>query len=72
MPSPSVFVGDAGMNSAENRRELALGGGKYILAAKMRADDEVSKEVMSRAGRYQVVRDNLRVKEVVIGDGEQR
>jgi transposase len=67
-----VFVGDAGMNSAENRRELALGGGKYILAAKMRADDEVSKEVMTRAGRYQLVRDNLRVKEVVVGDGEQR
>ena len=27
-----VFVGDAGMNSEDNRRTLALGGGKYILA----------------------------------------
>jgi transposase len=67
-----VFVGDAGMNSEENRRKLALGGGKYILASKMRAGDEVTKEVLTRAGRYQRVKANLRVKEVVIGDGERR
>jgi transposase len=34
-----VFVGDAGMNSEDNRKTLALGGGKYILASKMRAGD---------------------------------
>lgn len=67
-----VLVGDAGMNSTENRRTLALGGGKYILAAKMRGGDEVTKLVMTRPGRYQVVADNLRVKEVIIGDGERR
>jgi hypothetical protein len=67
-----IFVGDAGMSSEENRRKLSLGGGKYILAAKMRAGDEVTREVMTRAGRYHVVRDNLRVKEVVVGDGERR
>jgi len=67
-----IFVGDAGMNSTENRRELALGAGKYILAAKMRAGDEVSKQVLTRAGRYHAVRDNLRVKEVFVGDGEGR
>jgi len=67
-----IFVGDAGMNSEENRRTLALGGGKYLLAARMRAGDEVSKEVLPRAGRYQVIRDNLRVKEVIVGDGERR
>lgn len=57
-----VFVGDAGTNitardvsnSEENRRQLALGGGKYILAAKMRAGDEVTKEVLTRAGRYRM------------------
>jgi len=37
-----VFVGDAGMNSEENRRTLALGGGKFILAARMRAGDDAS------------------------------
>jgi transposase len=67
-----VFVGDAGMNSEENRRQLGLGGGKYILASKMRAGDEVTKEVMTRAGRYSPVGENLRVKEVHIGDGERR
>jgi hypothetical protein len=67
-----VFVGDAGMNSEENRRTLSLGNGKYILASKMRAGDEVTKVVLARAGRYQDLRDNLRVKEVIVGDGERR
>jgi len=67
-----VFVGDAGMNSEENRRTLALGGGKYILAARMRADDEVTREVLTRGGRFQSVADNLRIKEVVVGDGSRR
>lgn len=67
-----VFVGDAGMNSEDNRRKLALGGGKYILASKMRAGDEVTNEVLSRQGRYRQVADNLRVKQVEVGDGERR
>jgi transposase len=67
-----VFVGDAGMNSEDNRRELALGNGKYILAARMRAGDEVTKDVLTRPGRYKPVRDNMRVKEVIVGDGERR
>jgi Transposase DDE domain len=46
-----VFVGDAGMNSEENRRTLSRGNGKYILATKMRAGDEVTKEVLTRPGR---------------------
>jgi transposase len=60
------------MNSEQNRKQLALGGGKYILAAKMRGGDEVTKQVLSRPGRYQKVADNLRVKQVVVGDGERR
>ncbi len=67
-----VFVGDAGMNSDENRRTLALGGGKYILASKMRGGDEVTKEVLTRPGRYKEIADNLRVKEVFVGEGERR
>lgn len=67
--SRCVFVGDAGMNSEENRRTLALGGGKYILAARMRSGDEVTKEVVTRGGRFQTVGDNLRIKEVFVGDG---
>ncbi|MFI5287945.1 MAG: IS1634 family transposase [Candidatus Dormibacteria bacterium] len=67
-----VFVGDAGMNSEENRRTLALGNGKYILASRMRAGDEVTHDVLTRPGRYKAVRENLRVKEVIVGDGERR
>jgi transposase len=67
-----VFVGDAAMNSEENRRTLSLGGGKYILAARMRAGDEVTRDVLARQGRYHVVAGNLRVKEVLVGDGEAR
>jgi len=67
-----VLVGDAGMNSEANRHTLALGNGKYILAARTRAGDEVTTEVLTRAGRYRKVRENLRVKEVIVGDGERR
>jgi transposase len=67
-----VFVGDAGMNSEENRRTLALGGGKHILAARLRAGDEVTTDVLTRCGRYREVAPNLQVKEVVVGDGERR
>jgi transposase len=67
-----VFVGDAGMNSEENRRTLSLGGGKYILASRMRAGDEVTREVLTRPGRYHAVAKNLRVKEIIVGDGEAR
>jgi hypothetical protein len=67
-----LFVGDAGMNSEDNRRTLALGNGKYILGSKMRAGDEVTKDVLARPGRYHEVRDELRVKEVLVGDGERR
>lgn len=67
-----LFVGDAGMNSVDNRRTLALGNGKYILGSRMRAGDEVTHEVMTRQGRYHEVREGLRVKEVWVGDGERR
>lgn len=70
--SRCVFVGDAGMVSAENLRILSLGGGKYIVCMPLTPGSEVAREVLTRAGRYQVVADNLRVKEVVVGDGERR
>ena len=38
----------------------------------MRRGDEVTHEVLQRPGRYQKVVDNLRVKEVVVGEGERR
>ena len=67
-----VFVGDAGMNSKENRCKLSLSNGKYILATKLRDGGEVTREVMTHVGRYQVIRPNLQAKEVIIGDVERR
>jgi Transposase DDE domain len=70
--SRCVFVGDAGMVSQENLTKLSASGGKYILCMPMRRGDEVTREVLQRPGRYQRVADNLRVKEVVVGEGERR
>ena len=70
--SRCVFVGDAGMVSQDNLHKLSESGGKYILCMPMRRGDEVTHEVLQRPGRYQKVADNLRVKEVVVGEGERR
>jgi transposase len=67
-----VFVGDAGMYSADNMAALSRGLGRYILAVPMRKVKEIELEVLSRPGRYKPVADNLQVKEVVVGEGERR
>jgi hypothetical protein len=70
--SRCVFVGDAGMVSQDNLDTLSKSGGKYILCMPMRRGDEVTHEVLQRPGRFQKVSDSLRVKEVVVGEGERR
>jgi hypothetical protein len=70
--SRCLFVGDAGMVSEANLKTLGRGGGKYIVCVPMRRGDEVTEEVLARPGRYRGVAENLRVKEVIIGDGERR
>lgn len=67
-----VFVGDAGMVSRDNLRRLGLGGGTYIVCMPIHQGGEVAEEVLGRSGRYQQVAQNLRVKQVVVGDGERR
>lgn len=67
-----VFVGDAGMVSKDNLHKLSLGGGKYIVSMPVHRGGEVAKQVLTRAGRYKTVTDNLQVKEVTVGDGERR
>jgi len=67
-----VFVGDAGMVSEKNLEELSRGGGKYIVCMPTGREKEVADDVLSRAGRFKQVAPNLRVKEVVVGDGERR
>lgn len=68
----AIFVADGGMNSEDNREELSRACGKYILATRMASVAEVKKDVLTRRGRYTVLRDNLHAKEVVVGDGERR
>jgi hypothetical protein len=70
--SRCVFVGDAGLVSQENLKTLRESGGKYILCMPMRRGDEVTTEVLQRPGRFQTVSENLRVKEVGVGEGERR
>jgi hypothetical protein len=67
-----LFVGDAGMYSADNLAALSRGLGRYILAVPMRKVKDIEIEVLSRPGRYKQVADNLQVKEVWVGDGERR
>ena len=68
----ALFVADSGMNSADNREELARACGKYLLATRMATVAEIKNEVLSQPGRYTAIKDNLQVKEVMIGDGERR
>jgi transposase len=69
----ALFVGDGGLNSEENRHELAKACGTYLLATRMDSVKEVKAEVLSRPGRYRKVSDNMHVKEVVVGgDGVRR
>jgi hypothetical protein len=67
-----LFVGDAGMVSEANLEVLSRGAGKYLLCMPMRRGDEITKQVLSRPGRYQSVAENLQVKEVIVGEGERR
>ena len=67
-----IWVMDRGMNSEENRVILQRAGGHYILGEKLRDARGNYQEALSCRGRYHEVRDNLRVKEVVIGEGQRR
>jgi hypothetical protein len=65
------IVADRGMISADTIAELEKREWPFILGARMRAVKEVKQEVLSRAGRYQVVgasRSPLKVKEVIVDD----
>jgi transposase len=67
------IVADRGMISADTIAELEKREWPYILGARMRLVKEVKQEVLSRAGRYQVVdesRSRLKVKEVLV-DGRR-
>jgi hypothetical protein len=66
-----VWVADRGFSSAENRRYLQRGGGHYILGEKLRSGSAEATAALARQGRYQHVAENLRVKQVRLGDGDR-
>jgi len=67
-----VWVMDRGMTSEKNRIILRRAGGHYILGEKLRSEEKANQAALSRGGRYQVVKDNLRLKEVFVGEGTRR
>jgi hypothetical protein len=67
-----ITVLDRGFCSEENLRILQRAGGHYIVGEKLRSGEERTEEALSRAGRFKTVRENLEVKEIVVGDGEKR
>jgi hypothetical protein len=65
-----VWVVDRGFSSEENLRCLTKGGGHWIAGERMRDAHPDHEAALARQGRYRTVRDNLRVKEVRVGEGE--
>ncbi len=65
-----VTVVDRGFSSDENLRYLTRAGGHWIAGERMRDGSPDAQAALSRQGRYQAVRDNLRVKEVHVGEGD--
>ncbi|WP_162002690.1 IS1634 family transposase [Streptomyces sp. CB01881] len=59
-----VTVTDSGFSGESNLACLKKAGGHYISGVKMREGSTKGTEALARQGRYQQVRDNLRVKEV--------
>jgi hypothetical protein len=59
-----VTVVDRGFSSDANLAYLRRAGGHWIAGERMRDGSADAAEALSRQGRYQTVRDNLRVKEV--------
>ena len=65
-----VAVVDRGFSSDENLRYLTRAGGHWIAGERMRDGSKDAQEALSRQGCYRTVRDNLRVKEVLVGEGD--
>ncbi len=71
-PGRVVTVVDRGFSSADNLAYLRRAGGHYIAGMPMRNGNALVEQVLSRQGRYQQVKDNLRVKEVRIDGTDTR
>ena len=66
----AIYVVDSGFSGQANLRHLRSAGGHYIAGMKLRCGMAETEQALSRPGRYREVADNLRVKEVNVGDGD--
>src|SRR5712692_2081995 len=66
----AIYVVDSGFSGRDNLRRLRSAGGHYIAGVKLRSGMPETEAALSRQGRYRTVKDNLRVKEVRVGDSE--
>lgn len=65
-----ILVGDAGFNSAENRKVLLRECGDFILGEKLRTGSEgAAVEALHRKGRYRTLDNGLQIKNVVMDEG---
>jgi transposase len=65
-----VWVVDRGISSEENLRYMRRGGGTWIAGMRMRSGEAACEAALAHPGRYRQIRDNLRVKEVRLGEGD--
>jgi transposase len=66
-----IWAMDRGMTSEENRRNLQRAGGQYILGEKLRGTN-INEEALNRGGRFKLIKENLHIKEVFVGEGSGR
>jgi hypothetical protein len=66
-----LWVGDRGFASEQNRQHLQRAGGHVLFGEKLRRGTD-NLTALARPGRYQIVADNLHVKEVWVGEGTAR
>ncbi len=64
-----IMVLDRGFTSEENLRYLQRAGGGYIAGERLRSGEPLTEQALSRPGRYREVAGNLKVKEIVVGEG---
>ena len=67
-----ISVVDRGFCSEENLRILQQTGGHYIAGERLSAGKPEVEQALSHPGRFRTIRDNLEVKEVIVGKGEAR
>lgn len=66
-----IWAMDRGMTSEENRKILQKARGQYILGEKLRGP-HLNEKALNRGGRFKVIKKNLHIKEVYVGEDSGR